>query len=122
MTGVQLAGWASCDHAEIAIDAVVRRHLAGGQCAGACLAVAWLITAEQETEPASDLSTAFRAATRLPVLICYVTLALPLIAFFALLSYAVPLLADFGGVPLVAVPLILFVLGLASFFGSLIGG
>jgi MFS transporter, DHA1 family, inner membrane transport protein len=88
----------------------------------ASLVVAWLIPADREARVSHDLAAELRAAARPIVLLCYFNIAVPLIAFFALLSYAVPLLTETGGVPLQWVPVVLFGTGVASFVGSLIGG
>lgn len=87
----------------------------------ASLIVVWLIPEDGEHVEA-NLGAELQAAIRPMVLMCYVNFAIPLIAFFALLSYAVPLLTEVGGVPLTYVPVVLFGTGLASFTGSIIGG
>lgn len=90
----------------------------------ASLLVAWLIpaTSGQAQSPAPDRRAELRNAIRPVVLLSYVNFGVPLVAFFALLSYAVPFLTEESGVPLEIVPLILLALGVASFLGTLVGG
>lgn len=90
----------------------------------ASLIVAWLIpgSTDKEPEPQHNLKAELRAAVRPIVLLCYANFAIPLVAFFAMLSYAVPFLMDEGGVPLDMIPYVLFATGVASFLGTLIGG
>ena len=90
----------------------------------ATLLVAWLIpaTAGQREGPAPDRRSELRAAMRPVVLLCYANFGVPLVAFFALLAYAVPFMIEESGIALAMVPLVLFALGVASFLGTLIGG
>ncbi len=90
----------------------------------AALIVAWLIpaTAGQADGPAPDRRAELRAAMRPVVLLCYANFGVPLVAFFALLSYAVPFMIEESGIPLEMTPLILLAMGIASFFGTLLGG
>lgn len=92
--------------------------------AQASLIVAWLIPGDDAAAkaPAADRRLEIRAALRPVVLLCYANFGVPLVAFFALLSYAVPFLTVESGIPLEIIPLILLALGLASFFGTIIGG
>lgn len=90
----------------------------------ASLVVAWLIPAATGSAgvAASSLGAELRAAVRPVVLLCYLNFFLPLVAFYAVLNYVVPLLVTGSGVPLEMTPWILFGTGIASFIGTLIGG
>ncbi len=90
----------------------------------ASLIVAWLIPAatDKDPEPPHDLKAELRAAMRPVVLLCYFNFAVPLVAFFAMLSYIVPFLMEEGGVSLGTIPYVLFATGVASFLGTLLGG
>lgn len=90
----------------------------------ASLVVAWLIPAATGSAgvAASNLKTELRAAVRPVVLLCYLNFFVPLVAFYGVLNYAVPLLITESGVPLEFTPWVLFGTGIASFIGTLIGG
>jgi DHA1 family inner membrane transport protein len=98
--------------------------ITAGAGALASLIVAWLIPAAAGTEhgPAPDRRSELRAAIRPVVLLSYVNFGVPLVAFFALLSYAVPFMTEESGIPLEMVPLLLLAMGVASFLGTLLGG
>jgi DHA1 family inner membrane transport protein len=93
--------------------------------AGAVAAVtlAVLIPAANEAErAASDLRSEFRAAIRPVVLLCFGIIALALVAFFVMVAYLVPFLTGASGIPLTVVPWVMLAMGVAGFFGNLIGG
>ena len=75
-----------------------------------------------EQRPVSDFSAELAAALRLPVLLCYASIAFSLLAFFVMVAYIVPLLTVGGGLPLDIVPLALLGIGFTGFFGNLVGG
>jgi DHA1 family inner membrane transport protein len=76
----------------------------------------------EEKRTSSNFTDELRAAARPVVLISFATIVLALIAVFSLLAYIVPLLTDVSGVPLSVVPWVLFAIGVAGFFGNLLGG
>ncbi|MEO6012653.1 MAG: MFS transporter [Devosia sp.] len=88
------------------------------------LVVAWLIPAATGSAgvATSSLKAELRAAVRPLVLLCYLNFFLPLVGFYAVLAYLVPLLTDVSSVPLQLIPLVLLATGIASFLGTIIGG
>ncbi len=89
----------------------------------ASLVVALLVPPMASGErPNASLRLALRAAVRPALLLCYADYALPLVAFFALLSYVVPFLTTESQMPLTIMPAILLATGIAAFLGSLAGG
>ena len=75
-----------------------------------------------EAAQTSDIKAELAAAIRPICLLCYAIFGTLLIAYFMMLAYIVPFLTDVAAVPLSAVPLVLLVMGAASFAGTLIGG
>jgi DHA1 family inner membrane transport protein len=74
-------------------------------------------------EPAkSDFRAELAAALRMPVLLCYASIAFSLLAFFVMVAYIVPFLTVGGGLSIDMVPLALLGIGLAGFAGNLVGG
>jgi DHA1 family inner membrane transport protein len=89
----------------------------------AAIALAVLIPAASETgRAASDMRTEIRAAIRPVVLLCYGIIATALVGFFVLIAYLVPFLTGASGIPLTVVPWVMLAIGVAGFFGNLIGG
>lgn len=87
------------------------------------LAIFWLIPRTgRETDQKSNIKAELGAAVRPVALICYSVFASLLVAAFLVLSYIVPFLTGISGVPLDLVPLVQFVIGVASFAGGLLGG
>lgn len=85
--------------------------------------IAWLIPASlgRRAGPAPELRAELRAAGRTVALLCYAIFGTAVVAFFVLQSYVVPFLLN-GGIPLEFVPVVLFTSGVASFFGTVLGG
>jgi DHA1 family inner membrane transport protein len=77
---------------------------------------------KEAPQPSSNFSAELAAAIRPVVLLSFASIILALMAVFNLLAYLVPLLTDVSGVPLALVPGVLFALGVAGFFGNLLGG
>jgi DHA1 family inner membrane transport protein len=89
----------------------------------ATLIVVMLIPASpREDRTSSSFGTELAAAFRPVVLFSFAIIIFVLIGFFTFFSYLVPLLTDVSGVPLSLVPAILFGVGIAGFFGNLLGG
>jgi DHA1 family inner membrane transport protein len=70
----------------------------------------------------SDFRAELAAALRMPVLLCYASIAFSLLAFFVMVAYIVPFLTVGGGLSIDMVPLALLGIGLAGFAGNLVGG
>ena len=68
-----------------------------------------------EQRPSSDFKAELAAALRLPVLLCYASIAFSLLAFFVMVAYIVPFLTVGGGLPLDTVPLALLGIGITGF-------
>lgn len=90
--------------------------------AATLILVALIPVSPKEARSSSNFRAELAAAIRPVVLFSFATIVLALIAFFSLLSYLVPLLTDVSGVPLSLVPWVLFAIGVAGFFGNLLGG
>lgn len=90
----------------------------------ASLIVAWLIPSATGSAgvAASSLKAELSAAVRPVVLLCYLNFFVPLVAFYAVLAYVVPLLTEETGLSLEVIPWFLLGTGVASFVGTLIGG
>ncbi|WIJ26596.1 MFS transporter [Devosia sp. RR2S18] len=92
-----------------------------GVVAGVALFV--LIPRLREAERRADSFAAeLRAASRPAVLLCYGIIGLFTTGVFSFFAYLVPILTTAGGMPIGQVPWVLFGMGLAGFFGNLIGG
>ena len=70
----------------------------------------------------SDFKAELAAALRVPVLLCYASIAFSLLAFFIMVAYIVPFLTVGGGLSTEVVPLALLGIGVTGFFGNIIGG
>ena len=90
--------------------------------AATLILVALIPASPKEERSSSDFRTELAVTLRPIVLISFVIIIMSLIAFFNLISYLVPLLTNVSGVPLSLVPWILFAMGIAGFFGNLLGG
>jgi DHA1 family inner membrane transport protein len=91
----------------------------------AAVVLSVLIPGEEKADtprPLASFRAEAAAALRPVVLICYTNIALSLVAFFVMVTYMVPYLTEVGGVPIEAVPLVLVAIGVAGFFGNLLGG
>jgi DHA1 family inner membrane transport protein len=70
----------------------------------------------------SNFGAELSAALRPAALLCYASIALSMVAFFVIVSYIVPFLTIVSGISPEAVPWILLAIGVAGFFGNLLGG
>jgi DHA1 family inner membrane transport protein len=87
-------------------------------------ALIWVLVPPTPADSASSAN--FRAeigaALRPPVLLSYLIIALFMIGSFCILTYIIPLLTTVSGLPVEATPWVLFAVGVAGFFGNLVGG
>jgi DHA1 family inner membrane transport protein len=90
----------------------------------AALVLAALIppTPAGEEPSRSNFRAELGAALRIPVLLCYASIAFSLLAFFVMVAYIVPFLTIGGGLPLDMVPVALLGIGITGFVGNLAGG
>ena len=88
------------------------------------LAIAALVPSPRAGEklPETSLASQVRAASRQPVLLAYLMIALVMTGELAVFSYIVPILTTVTGLSIVVVPWILFASGLGGIIGNLVGG
>jgi DHA1 family inner membrane transport protein len=85
--------------------------------------IAILIPAgEGEAESTPDLRRELAAIVRPSVLLAFAVMAIFLTADFAVYAYIVPLLTEVTGIGQAEIPWLLFIAGIAGFFGNLVGG
>jgi len=93
-----------------------------GLVAAAVLIVLIPSNLKQERLSRAQMVAEMSAAMRPMVLLCYAIIIFFSLGPFLLIAYMVPLLTGVVGVPMLYVPLVLFGLGVAGFFGNLAGG
>jgi DHA1 family inner membrane transport protein len=96
--------------------------IAGAGAAALAVLVFLIPSAAEHKRGKDDLRAELRAAVQPAVLFCYGIVIMFMIAVFTLFAYLVPLLTTVSGVPLEYIPLVLFGMGFAGFFGNLAGG
>jgi MFS transporter, DHA1 family, inner membrane transport protein len=77
---------------------------------------------EGEAATAADLRSELAAIVRPSVLLSFAVMAIFLTADFAVYAYIVPLLTTVTGIVIGEIPWLLFIAGVAGFFGNLLGG